>query len=148
MQDHWDDCGNDLSGIGITTYHTKDIHYKLPGDEEPEAEPEAEHSGVLTQWHMYLGSEVECETINDLELPTTIRKVASVGELFHLLTNSTPGDDVVEFCGGTARTTVILVHRRFKSGGNWDLCTGFDINCPETQRLLNNTSRYVEPRLQ
>ena len=44
-----------------------------------------------------------------------------------------PGDDVVEFCGGTARTTHISIRRHFKSGGNWDLITGADLNEPETQ---------------
>ena len=66
LQDHWDDCGTDLSGIGITTYHVKDIHYELPGDGEPEEEPEADCKGVLPQWHMYLGSEAECGTIDGL----------------------------------------------------------------------------------
>ena len=26
------------------------------------------------------------------------------------------------------------MQRRFKSGGNWDLCTSFDVNCVETQK--------------
>ena len=49
----------------------------------------------------------------------------------------------MEFCGGKARTTIILIHRRFKSGGNWDLCAGFDINCQETQKTAK---QYLKTR--
>ena len=96
VQDHYDDCGKDLSGIGITAFHINDFHYELPGGDESDDDG----AGMLVQWHMYLGSEVELEDTQNLELPTTIRKVANVAALFHLLIHSAPGDYVIEFCGG------------------------------------------------
>ena len=58
VQDHYGDCGKDLSGIGIAAFHIKDFHYELPGGDEPDDNG----AGMLAQWHMYLGSEVDARS--------------------------------------------------------------------------------------
>ena len=115
VQNHFDDCGKSLDGIGIKTFHLKDMELELPGPTDDEDEDIKEQ---CVPRHMYLGSEFEAEEVADLNLSTNVHRCGSVHELFHTLATAAPGDDVVEFCGGHARTPFILVRRNFKSGGN------------------------------
>ena len=93
--------------------------------------------------HMYLGSDCEAKDLDDLELPHTVRKCRGIIELLHLLEVAAPGDDTVEFCGGAARATIILCRRMLTTGGNWDLCTGFDLN---NYAVQNTAKQYLRTR--
>ena len=53
--------------------------------------------------------------------------------MFYILFKMELGIDVVELCGGAARTSAIAVRRRLAVGGNFDLVTQCDLNHPTQQ---------------
>ena len=44
--------------------------------------------------------------------------------------------DVVEICGGNARTMQVMIRRHFRGGRNFDIVVGSDLTQPEEVRKL------------
>ena len=57
--------------------------------------------------------------------------LASVHQLIHYLSDITGDVDIVEICGGEARTSTLAVRRHLRVGPNYDLVTNVDLNDEE-----------------
>ena len=92
IQDQYDDCATSLEGLGISSYMLKKEYVERTGahgefldntktTQQTAGSDEASHSSTLMKaanlapLHMYLGSEVEVEWLDDLQLPTTVKQI-------------------------------------------------------------------------
>ena len=53
--------------------------------------------------------------------------------------------DIVEICGGSARTSTMCVRKRLKVGKNFDLVTKSDLNDPYEQQLV--VQNFIDHKL-
>ena len=102
IENHFDDCGADLSGLGI----------------DPEEFVE-QSTGHLA--YSLMSSEV---SLSDLDM--FLSKVSEVESSL----------DIVEICGGTARTSVIAIRKGLVAGDNFDLVCSCDLNSPINQQKV------------
>ena len=152
LEDHFDDCGSDLSGLG------HDIVI-LAADyiAEPESEP-----SILNEMLDTLTSEkydcYDIDTLISAHQETTsmalwflkgsqgrpedfdtaranLRVCSCLEEFMYVSHQHDDRDDIVEFCGGAARTSVICARRQLRTGGNFDLLTGVDLNSTRDQAV-------------
>ena len=63
---------------------------------------------------------------------TNLRSCTCLQEFLHLSgqadSSSCDRDDLVELCGGAARVSVICARRKLKTGENFDIIAGYDLN--------------------
>ena len=71
-----------------------------------------------------------------------LRTCSSLEEFVYIAMQHDIRDDLVEFCGGEARVSAICVRRRLKSGGNFDILCGIDLN---NRRDQAEAMHYMEP---
>ena len=132
IEEHYDDCGTDLSGLGadikaLTLEYLVLEPYFLTCDDPGTSLAD----GLETCW--FQGTDADGSNL--VRVPSTAW-FATIPEAGIALMFSGPGDDVVEICGGEARVTTICIRRRLKSGGNFDLVTQCDLNTPKGQKEL------------
>jgi hypothetical protein len=141
VEDHHDDCGHDLTGLqgieelAFNSNNFDDGNSTDSGEEN--ADPDhwlhrLSHS--LTMWSIR-GSEAEDEAPPQ---PAFCFIAADASEMITML-SGTPqhwGVDIVEVCGGAARTTYLCVRRQLTSGHNFELLTGCDLNDIRTQVIV------------
>ena len=136
IEDHFDDCGSDLSGLGPDIFiYLADILEELDSsDSEPDFDNEA--NDLVTNLHTWWlrGSEAATTMPGLGPQASTTRTCSTFVELESILATMESGDDIVELCGGVERITKVCVRRHLKSGGNFDLVTGCDLNTKEGQR--------------
>lgn len=165
VEEHDDDCGLDLSGLGsdiqkLATSCWIDT-FDFPGDDEMpmflysrvaeteryEIEEIRAYHGQATSLalHFLRGSEADQQDLQWYHPRENLKVATNMQEFAHVLLNTrmTDRDDICELCGGAARVSVICTRRQLLSGGNFDLITGFDLNKPEDQHWA---WRYLESR--
>ena len=135
MEDHYDDLGDNLSGLGgDLEYHMADVAI-APHEEDDSTDRIDEEciQGMLTWWFRGEVSLPQC--------PPDTMIAGNLEQLMTLLAEAGPGLDMCELCGGEARATTVAVRRRLKTGKNFDLVTHVDLNDPTAQRQVQ---RYIE----
>ena len=142
VQDHCDDLGDDLSGLGgdlqfhladVITEHFKDYdddHNNTDGYGDNYVHDETFVDGLQTWWFHGMDGPKGLPKVADWvylasNMETAMQYLASLG----------PGLDLCEFCGGEARTTTIAIRRHLRSGLNFDLVTHLDLGDPSTQQF-------------
>ena len=127
MEDHYDDLGEDLSGLGkenqifLTDLIFEDTEY------EPVDEADNFIAGIITQFPLgnpYYDNNTETIRTNDLKLS------------FQLLLQSGIGLDLCEICGGQARTSTVAIRRRLAVGKKFDLVTQRDLNDKSNRTMV------------
>ena len=107
VEDHHDDLGDDLSGLGgdiemfAATYFTQEHEPNTSDSEE-------EHLGDMIYTHFY--------GISHRHVTTKTRTVRDPDALITLLGTIGTGLDICELCGGVGRTTQVAVRRRLRTG--------------------------------
>mgnify|MGYP003340745794 CR=1 FL=1 len=130
VQDHHDDLGEDLSGLGgDLDLHASDYIIVPAVDDTSDTETEAEASMKGLMLWCFLGHSAIPSN------PQNIMIVSSTARLLDILMTIGPGVDVCEFCGGEARTITVAVRRRLRDGRNFDLVTHVDLGDPREQEL-------------
>lgn len=132
VQDHHDDCGEDLTSLG---FRLEDFYISpeqsstdqwidasigdiLPIDTITDNIEHAMLFGPCPQLHCYL---------NNLQ----IFVATDMTELFKVAQTKGQGVDIAEVCGGEGRASQISVRRRLTAGPNFDLVTQCDITDPK-----------------
>ena len=123
VEDHHDDCGEDLSSIVKTLDHIEDTDDKdlfVHFDDDTLCDNLA--------LYMFYGCSAErCSSMPNL---LTVR-CSNIQEAITLLLSHGRGFDIAEVCGGEARTTTLAVRRRLKAGPNFDLTTDINLCDPK-----------------
>jgi len=128
VEDHHDDCGTDLSGLGDPEVFYNS--YQIPNDEDNFVKGLTEHWMKGSSW---FGSEFN---------PVT-QKVSSLEEMFTMLGTVAGGLDLVEICGGEGRTSILAVRRQLTVGEHFDLVTNWDLNSTQDQeQVLRYLHKY------
>ena len=120
VEDHYDDCGHNLLGLGDDVSETL-AHYAFENDYEPLVE------GLCYRW--FKGSDWSDDTFS-----TKVKTLNSMKDLICYLNELGEGVDLVELCAGEARTSKIAIRRHLSVGENFDLVTDWDLNDPEDQK--------------
>ena len=135
VENHYDDLGDDLSGLG------GDLEYLMAPvvREVCEAESSQESSDEeavkgLTYW-CFIGPD------GKREIPRQVLHVCDLAAASQLLSEVGPGVDMCEFCGGVGRASTIAIRRRLRTGKNFDLVTNADLGDPTQQRIA---MRYLD----
>ena len=99
-------------------------------------------SGMSTHW--FKGSDWE----NDFctSFAPGITEACDIYHTMETLNNVDEGTlDMVEICGGMARTSTIAVRRRLRTGANFDVVTDWDLNDPKQQAEVKTYFRKFQP---
>ena len=117
VEEHFDDCGTDLSGLAPF----------LNVDDEPKKSPnDAALYHAVCMMEGFDLMEVCEHTYHAADMETALNVLSSLGSQV----------DLVEICGGAARTSRISIRRHLKVGKNFDLITHCDLNDPAQQQLV------------
>ena len=138
VQDHHDDIGEDLSGLGPDVkLYLQDFDIETTSYHLDEADPVLEG---LQLWFP-LG----CPEYNPID---TVLTQSSLERTFQFLLQPESGSidfsesfDLCELCGGVGRPSQLAIRRHLKTGKNFDLVTGFDLGKPSDQKLV---LQYIE----
>ena len=140
VEPHFDDCGDDLSSIASTT-DTLLVGYSSGSDSSLTSDSDEACSDLDDST---LGDQLDLFHVTGWRdgplprVPPTCRHATNVDEFVSLLTTLPKGLDVVELCGGEGRTSRVAVRRHLRTGDNFDLVTGCDLNDPSQQRKVYN----------
>ena len=157
VQDHFDDCGNDLSGIGVDLDNSCYV-------EEDDLPPKLidsssdEDGGLYEDSHTFFQHEPSASAGNFPAAGTLL----NTGEgnfpeagiqipLEHFLAEAEAQKkkgifaDVMQICGGEGRPGLVALRRRMESGGNFDLVTGYDLNKTADQRKVLQAVDALKP---
>ena len=127
VQDHTDDCGEDMSSIGASEI--------LLNHQWVDQSDSSDSGGDLSEtvadglaYTMFYGpcADLHCYICN-LQV-FVARDVDELVLVAHRNGHST--FDLAEVCGGQGRTTQLAVRRRLRAGGNFDLVTHTDLAKP------------------
>ena len=133
IEEVYDDCGRDLSGLGPDAVaQAADYYILFDADLDFSTIPDDSHADGLEIFWL-LGSDAPSDLhpqLSQTHMATTLQ------EAVHLLDSAGPGDDIAEICGGESRVSTICMRRHLKIGGNFDLVTQCDLNSPEGQAQL------------
>ena len=137
IEDHHDDCGEDLSSLGCDG----DAFFAYSGSDTDDC-PEAEDSSDDEPEHHDLDSILRSMLINNpcgwtQRLPRSTEHASTMHECLALLTRIGPGTmDIVEIMGGEGRCSKIAIRRSLTFGKNVDIVTGSDLRLPSEQAAL------------
>ena len=135
VEDHNDDLGDDLSGLGADLSMFTDGTY--PGIEAPASsdnESEEELVEGLLLWTINGPSHYKQSSDHVITAHT-------FEQALQYLETAGPGYDICELCGGAARTSQVAIRRRLKTGKNFDLVTNVDLGIKKHQ---DEFLHYVE----
>ena len=140
VEKHYDDCGADTSSIetASTAMLTWEPDVEPPTSDSDGAETDGLVDGLCQ--HMLWGS----ESLGPPLPPVQTYIASSAFELMNVLFNAGPGIDVVELCGGAARTSTVSVRRQLTAGPNFDLMTGTDLNEPREQHSVYDYIKHSD----
>ena len=108
IEDHYDDCGSDLSGLGLVP------------DGEPDELP-TESLAVFLMTQLGQSKSQHQHVFNTLT------------EALTYATSKASRLDVIELCGGEARCTQVAIRRKLSAGDNFDIICNCDLNSHENQ---------------
>ena len=105
------------------------------------------HMDFGIQW--FLGTEAsELPGEFSSRFPASTQRAPDIEQLFTVLQSCEPEQsqlDIVEICGGAARVSHIAIRRRLKTGKNFDIICGFDVNDLETQKKVLTYFKLHKP---
>ena len=116
IEDHHDDCGTDLSGLGISP--------ELFAEDSPDS------LAMVLMRH---------ELLHNPSHPSLAACLAAAAE------HQGAALDLIEICGGEARPTSIALRKGLRGGDNFDLVTGCDLNDEHNQSLVLSYIRQSRP---
>ena len=131
VEEHFDDCGDDLSGILVNPKELK-MYLGIQPDFEPLI------LGLAVDW--LKGSEWEGPVFSN-----HVRTAYNITEMMYQLNELQDGLDLVELCGGEGRVSTIAVRRLLHVGENFDLVTHWDLNNPYDQELIVKYFKKYRP---
>ena len=122
VEEHQDDLGDDLSGLG------GDLEWYLNTYYVDRYEPDSSDDETLLvgMTLSYFGGEPLIHPHH--------QTVTSMEHMLLALGNIGPGIDICELCGGEGRTIKVAIRRQLYAGTNFDLTTGFDLGDPRCQQ--------------
>ncbi|CAK9013617.1 S-adenosylmethionine synthase 2 (AdoMet synthase 2) (Methionine adenosyltransferase 2) (MAT 2), partial [Durusdinium trenchii] len=141
VEDHHDDCGDDVSILEKTL--KKESFYEGYSSDDSETEPPSGLPSMLSCWH------VRGSACNDPpEYTPNMFLACDVEEMLDILATKAPlnwpwGVELVEICGGQGLTSHILVKRRLRSGHNFELLTGTDLRQRRNQLKVLELNRVL-----
>lgn len=131
LEDHYDDCGDDLSMISTVDHVTL---YENESDCSSTYSYEDLFTSDFYQWHMQ--GTVPSEDIDEISLfESSIQNFSSMTHALAVL-STTQGDDIAEVFGGAAGVTRVSIRRKLQSGPNFDLTVGCDLTKSSEQAAL------------
>ena len=136
VENHHDDCGTDLSGLG-----PEDTQVLLSHECEYDSDEE-NLKGINMYWCK--GSDWEDDFVTPFA--PGIQEACDVYHMMDILSDMDEGTlDLVEICGGMARTSTLAVRRRLRTGTNFDLVTNWDLNDTRQQNEVKKYFRKFKP---
>ena len=118
VEDHHDDCGTDHSALApFLDFEVSDLQQQ-------------QHEVALYQAIDAL-YDFEC-----VQLSTHSYYAINVQLALNVLAPLASKIDIVEICGGSARTSTMCFRKHLKVGSNFDLVTSVDLNNPKDQQLV------------
>ena len=163
VEEHYDDCGQDLSGLGKevaedaadylvdnqTARNSQFVLHAEITEETHDASDLREHYEEASQLALHFLKGSAATNDDWSEQRPTLRTVSCIEEFLHVLTqrdyNDGERDDVVEICGGSTRISIICARRRLTVGEDFDLLTGYYPDSPKDQKGIWH---YLELRKQ
>ena len=127
VEQHFDDCGEDLTPLQSHATMFDGVSDESSEDETAEAELSHLLSSFVT--HGFYGS--ECDAIPATHSGTIL--AVDWEEAFAILTNKPYGVEIVELCGGMGTTSYMCIRRHMSAGHNFELLTGCDLTDPAVQ---------------
>jgi hypothetical protein len=144
IEDHTDDCGNDLSGLSnvgsgvdVSSLLCECLPALLRDIEEDFDWDHSDSEAFLDTSPLFLftGAGNISATRSVLTLQSFLEVAATLPQ----------GIDIVELCGGVGRTSSIAVRRKLRVGPNYDLVAGYDLNSPADQDMVKAFFRKHRP---
>jgi len=136
VEEHYDDCGTDLSGLGPL-----DVHLTTDINDDTDPEDEVLVAGLSVGW--FKGS--EWENHEHTTYAPNIIEMCDVYHMLHYLDDLGEGTDVCELCGGEGRVSTLAIIRSLNTGENFDLVTNWDLNDPSQQRAVKQYVHEQRP---
>ena len=146
VEQHHDDCGEDLSSLGLvgTSYlHEPASDAESGSDEEALLSLIRPQLNASTTW-----SFVHSECNEPPELHPQAILAVDVDEMVSLLNEpqyASWGVELVELCGGEGLTSYLCVKRRLRTGHNFELTTGTNLCDKATQKVVLAYIRLAKP---
>ena len=128
VEDHYDDLGADLSGLGPSIkIYMLDVCSEAVSYQPDEAEDFCHN---LMVWFPMGANE-----------PSPMEGVFHQSAFecsFETLFQSGSGVDICELCGGAGRPSILAIRRRLNTGKNFDFVTGFDLGNRSHQNQIKH----------
>jgi len=140
IEDHHDDCGNDLTGLGPDiSLLASDISIEYDDYNDDYDGCYLVQNLALwwlhgSYWEADLGPQ-HCATIICSNFHITLQYLASKGI----------GIDIIELCGGAARTSTVCIRRNLQAGPNFDIICQCDLNDVDQQLAVLQYIRRYRP---
>ena len=157
VEEHYDDCGDDLSAIDLpgeelpsddfftAQVEDEEVHYDYVSGGSSHShcgDPERKIWKFLRSRHWLFGSEVDEPLIGD----TTVCDNIDVFVAQARQRSFTGQVDVIELFGGNAGTTKVLLRRyNAVTGENFDIITGYNLLSPRCREVFWNYMREFKP---
>ena len=118
VEDHHDDCGSDHSALAP--------FMNLEADELPGQQQETALYHAIDVMQDFDCMELSAHCYHATDIQTALNVLAPLASKI----------DIVEICGGSARTSRIGIRKHLKVGHNFDLVTNVDLNDPRDQQMV------------
>ena len=150
-EDHWDDCGTDLAGLG------KDEIFGGLFDASSEDDPLDEDEAFEEQWYVpsrwlfssvlfpeaperLIGSDVGFRDLDEHS-----RLFSCMEALYFYASKQQVSMTVCEIAGGEARCSRVCCRLRLRTGKNFDLVTGCDLQLASERNAFLRYRQYHKP---
>jgi len=135
VQDHTDDCGEDLSSLGVPsveetepeTHNFSFVNYLANEDSSSDDDESSDITDNLEQFMLY----GPCPELHCYMDSLQVFVASNMDELDYVANTKGNGIDIAEVCGGEGRSTQIGVRRHLTVGRNFDLVTQCDLSRPK-----------------
>jgi hypothetical protein len=133
VEEHYDDCGEDLAGIGGQ-------HNYYQEADSSESEYEYEQDAYLDFDTIFNGMSLFFLSVPTMSPADTVRefRAQGMGQFLAACDTKQRYYDIAELCGGEGRASVLAVRVKLKTGENFDIVTGTDLNLAIDQRNVFN----------
>lgn len=127
VEPHFDDCGNNLTGLANLLANGSTAIKSDPAMSEAINLVE----GLDTYW--LTGSGMRDNLLCQNEHTYIAGNIEEALNIFQTLDSKV---DLVEICGGAARTSTVCIRKQLQVGRNFDLITQCDLNDPSQQQMV------------
>ena len=144
VEQHFDDCGEDLSSIvDVTKLYCQSM--LMDYFSETETEPDLDNSDVhISLQASLLGSDAASEQWAQRQ---KTYEASDLAEFIFLPAEKRPhwGIDALELCGGEARVTYLSVKRHLTTGQCFDIKVACDLNLAAHQQAVRHHLGVAKP---